>query len=102
MGDKIPSKDQMIIESYLTMKQIWTRLDRHGVEHREDMDKLAAERREDMTKIEGKLESIETKLDGHAESITKLEAERSTLSKVVGMLIALLGGGAGGWLTKHL
>lgn len=95
MADDKLSRDQMIIESYLTLKQIEKRLDRHGAEHREDMEK-----------IWGSLKEIGTKhvelSEDHGERLTKLESERTLLAKLVHIVIALFGGGAGGWLGKHL
>lgn len=90
------SEKQMIYESYLAIKGLEKRIDRHGAEHREDMDKLWVE----MKKV---TESHSELSVDHGTRLTKLETERGTLSKIISFLIATGAGGFSGWWGgKHL
>lgn len=100
------SEKEMIIESYLTLKQIEKRLDRHGVEHREDLEKLRSESRVDMDKLWSAMKEVgksHTELsEDHGERLTKLESERGLVGKAMTAVAGFFAGVGGGWLGKHL
>lgn len=94
MDEKL-SKDQMIIETFLTVKQLEKRLDRHGAEHREDLEKLWESLKElNKDKVDLSQE--------HGDRLTKLESERGLLGRMINIIVALFAGGGGGYLGKHL
>lgn len=88
------SEKQMILESFLSIKQIEKRMDRHGTEFRSDLDKI-------WTKLDEIKKDQNVKFENHEMRLVKSESEKNIFGKIIAPIISISSGLLGAWLGRH-